>query len=113
MQLDLTTENFNMDTKQTIRVTFTEADRINALEYTYNHDCLLATALKRMGFKASVGGSGRATINGEDFYPAYKKGDEFRFRGKEIEVKVPYKDGFRRFYKKSVVGKTLTLKKWI
>lgn len=57
----------------TIKVIFTEEDRQNADKYDSNTDCLLATALKRMGFEdVSVGGWGNFSIDGIYYRPVTK-----------------------------------------
>lgn len=51
-----------------IKVRFTKGDLKKAENYSSNTDCLLATALKRLGFESvTIGAMGFATIAGVDF----------------------------------------------
>lgn len=80
---------------ESITVTFTQEDLDKAEAYTSCRDCLLATALKRIGYRAiSVGGAGDLSIGGRDFEPTTP------FSAREIE----HED--EAVYRQDVVGKT-------
>lgn len=84
-----------------ITVKFTRGDTKKATFYTSNENCLLATALKRMGYGCvSVGGWGRATIEGKEYRPSRKAGKNF------------YEwswDNDKMKFRSRVIGKSITL----
>lgn len=84
-----------------INVVFTEEDRQNAQDYGSNYACLLATALTRMGFKdVCVGSFGDTSIGKCGYAPQELFECDLVRRGHAARAP---------FYKKSVVGKKLTL----
>ena len=94
-----------------ISVTFTEQDRQTADDYMDNCNCLLATALRRMGFSgASIGANGSTSFNMGtdtelDYSPVYARDEENWF-----DSNVENDAAEKPFYKSEVVGRTLTLK---
>ena len=84
-----------------IKVKFSKSDRKKAGRYSDVNNCLMATALKRMGYNhdrnINVGGSGLTSIGGVTYIPR----EEF-WAGKILTW--PFGP-----YKRSVVGMEVTL----
>jgi hypothetical protein len=93
---------------KTITVVFTEEDRVHAGMYKDNDNCLMATALKRMGYnhdtEVKVSGGGITYLNGIVYFPRHS---------------TPFDAGTvcnadrhtRPYYDKSVVGRKVILER--
>lgn len=95
-----------------IEVVFTEEDTKKAKDYCDSDNCLLATALKRMGYnRISVAGLGEVDIYEYD-------GDESKIKHNYSPKENWFNGNIQSFsygagytYKKSVIGLKLTLMK--
>ena len=80
-------------------VTITEEDRQEAGEYAHNCNCLLSTAVKRLGGKRVVENVTSMWIDGVEFtHQAFHPGDAYR------DLSALH----RPFYRSEVVGKKIT-----
>jgi hypothetical protein len=84
-----------------ITIKFTKIAVNTAQQYTSNDGCLLATCLKRRGFKnVSVGGYGYVQIGSAEYYPLTDFNSNLVKNREAVEAP---------FYKKEIIGTKLVL----